>query len=290
MLQDGKEFTVNGKLITGEGVVSDTPPEVTFVAFNTAVPPYDDVEFRRALSAAADVGDLDVRYLVGFPDEPAAGILPPMFPGHDASIVASVPDRSRAEDALAESQYDDSPESLSITFLTERIEIAEHDFASMTANWDEWLGLVPRYGTDNIHGNGQEMREAFNSALEEGTLQMRFVRITPRYPDPHAILGVIPDLFGENAESQETRQLKALLQAAATEPDAAARLERYQDIERHIIDRALVFPLFWDDGGSYHIVRDWLHGFQIPKYGGSVFKNVWIDVSHPSYPSDRSTD
>ncbi len=289
-LLEGAEFAVNSVPVTGKGVASDTAPQSTFLAFNTAISPYDDVDFRRALVAAADASDLDVRYLVGFPDTPASALLPPQFPGHETAVAAPLLDRNRAEDAFAASRYADSAETLTMTFLTERIELGEEDFARMTDNWGDWLRLNPRYGTETVHGNAQEMSDAFQSALADGTLEMRFVRIRPGYPDPHAILGIIPVLFGEKGESPETQELEAMLQAAAAEPDAATRLERYQDIERHILDRALVLPLFWDSGGAYHVVRDWVHGFKVPKYGGSMFKNVWIDVADPAYPSNRSVD
>lgn len=45
--------------------------------------------------------------------------------------------------------------------------------------------------------------------------------------------------------------------------------------------------MFWDEGGTCHRVQDWITAFEVPKWGGSVFRNVVIDTEHPAYP-DRA--
>ncbi len=271
----------------GKVVYSETAPEVAFLAFNTAVAPYDDVEFRRALVAAADANDIAFSTESGSPNLLADGIIPPSISGRESEPQLKGPSREQAQSAIAASIYRDTAASFSLSYLTDDI-VLQPDFEILTANWREWLGLNAMFGTAYIHTSDQKMVDEFERLLENGTLGMRFVRVMPHYPDPHAVLGIFSGLFGENAESPEAAELEEMLAEAAAEPDAATRRQKYIDIEQHILDRALALPLYWDTDGAYEVVKEWIHGYEIPTYGGSRFKNVWIDASHPGYPADRS--
>ena len=259
---------------------SDTPPQVSYLAFNTAVAPFDDVEFRRALLASTHTGSSDRVAYVGDPDIEATGLLPQGFPGHDGSRTVSLADREAALSHLSKSSYSGTTDAYVLTLIPGGSRIGMLTFQGMTANWRDWLGLEVGFTDTPISG---WLRE-FKRDQEAGTLQMRYVLTRPGYPSPHAILGPIPSLFGPNAQSSETEELQRMLDDAAAELDAVVRLGMYQDIEAHILDRALVLPMLWDGGGSCHRVQEWVTEFSVPKWGGSVFRNVVIDTEHPDYP------
>ena len=169
-----------------------------------------------------------------------------------------------------------------LTFVRRGDDILREFFLDYTSNWVAQLGVTVEFvGLEDAPLN------TFDTRLEEGTLEMRYEIVRPRYPDPHAILGMIPTLFGPNAESDETRELAAMLAEAAVETDRVARIAKYQAIERHILDRALVIPVFWDDGTTYELVKPYIHGYNRPAYYGSRYKDVTIDTTHPDYPADR---
>ena len=270
--------TIDG--IRSQLTSSATAPRLTYLAFNTAMVPYDDVNFRRALVAAATVELPEILWLEE-PEQRASGLLPPGFPGYDES--AQVPEQSRelALSALADSAYANGTGSFNLHMMPELYWPLEDQFDRMTGNWRDLLGLDVTY----IDLPYALREEEFDLQLKRGTLQMRYMNLRPRYPSPHAILGAIPNLFGPNAQSPETQQLQRMLDNAAAEQDAVRRLTMYQEIEDHIVDRALVLPMFWNSGGSCYRVQDWVTEFRVPKWGGSLFSNVVIATEHPAYPN-----
>ena len=261
---------------------SDTAPRVNYLAFNTSIEPYDDVYFRRSLVASASVTPPETPF-VGEPSERASGLLPPGFPGHDESSSPGATNREDAMSALAVSNYFDDVDDFILTMIPGPNGIAREDFEGLVANWRDWLDLNVQF----TNRPPTAWIPDFRRELSAGSLQMRYVLTQPRYPSPHAILGAIPNLFGKNAQSAETEKLQRMLNEAAAEQDSVRRSALYRDIEDHVLDRALVLPMSWDVGGTCHRVQDWVTAFDVPKWGGSVFRNVVIDTEHPAYP-DRA--
>ncbi len=68
-----------------------------------------------------------------------------------------------------------------------------------------------------------------------------------------------------------------MLGEALIEPDSSKRLEMYSDIERYILDQALAIPVFDSISNTYILLQPWVRGFDVPRYGGSIFKNVWFE-------------
>lgn len=259
-------------------VTHDVAPRVSFLAFNTALPPYDDVDFRRALMSTATTTPVEAILWIGGPTEPAGGLLPPGFPGHGADVSGFM------ADADGRSGYDrhDSPETLS--FLNQGDFMQREWFTEYTSAWMSELGADVEF-----LDVGDVPFGTFDAQLRDGTLEMRFVTVNPRYPDPNAVLGMIPGLFGPNAGSDETRELAAMLDDAAMEQDRAVRIAKYHEIERHVLDRALVIPVFRDDGTVYELVKPYIRGYTRPAYHGSRYAKVTVDTTHRSYVSDRLT-
>ena len=260
----------------------ETAPQVSYLALNTAVAPYDDVNFRRALLLAANREPSTRVMMEEVPDDPAMGLLPPGFPGHDQPTVGLGPDRANAETSFALSRHSSTESSRTLNFVPDASVPYLWLMSDVARNWSEWLGLET-----NIAGGTSIPLDAFEDLYRKGTLEMRYVYVKPRYPDPHAILGMIPRLFGPRAESDETRKLSAMLESAEALPDRAARLDEYKAIETYILEQALVIPLFWDSGNAYELVKQFIRGYQLPAYHGSRYKNVTIDTTHPGYPTDR---
>lgn len=273
------DYTANGVPVAL--VASESSPQVSYMAFNTAIAPFDDVEFRRALVASASPASYEIEPYLDYPETPAAGLLPPGFPAHTERDVAAVGEREDAVRNLQKSSYSGSPNRLEIRFIPEDYELARDDLVNLSANWREWLGLDA--GFTELPDSRQ--MTAFHHNLREGTLQMRYMKLRPRYPSPHAILGAIPNLFGPDAQSPETVELQQMLDDASAEQDSVRRLAMYKDIEQHILDRALVLPMFWDEGGRCNQIQEWIEEFRVPKWGGSLFNNVVIDTEHPAYPN-----
>ena len=274
----------NPGILNGESLGSfnayiyEVAPRVSFLAFNTALPPYDDVDFRRALMSTATPTPVEAILSIGGPTEPAGGLLPPGFPGHGADLSGFM------DDTDGRSGYDRPDSSETLSFLSQGDYMQREWFTEYTSAWKSDLGVDIEF-----LDVGDVSFGTFDAKLLDGTLEMRFVTVNPRYPDPHAVLGMIPALFGPNAGSDETRELAAMLDDAAMEQDRAVRIAKYQEIERHVLDRALVIPVFWDDGTVYELVKPYIRGYTRPAYHGSRYAKVTVDTTHRGYVSDRLT-
>lgn len=259
--------------------IFEVAPRVSFLAFNTALPPYDDIEFRRALMATATPMTIEAILWVGGPTEPAGGLLPPGFPAHGAELSALM------DGGVGLTGDDDSPNGSEIlTFINRGHDVQSEWFTEFTSRWKSNLGVDVEF-----MDVGDVPFRTYDEQLRDGTLQLRYVSVNPRYPDPHAILGMIPGLFGPNAESEETRELAVMLDDAAMEQDRAVRIAKYQEIERHVLDRALVIPVFWDDGTVYELVKPYISGYTRPAYHGSRYAKVTVNTTYRAYESDRLT-
>jgi len=76
--------------------------------------------------------------------------------------------------------------------------------------------------------------------------------------------------------------VEQMLRDAASRLDEAARLEQLADLEQHILDEALALPLYWTTPTAGYRLQPWVHGFNVPKYGGSIFADVWFDDTAPA--------
>ena len=275
----GNPGILNGESLDSfNAYIYEVAPRVSFLAFNTALPPYDDVDFRRALMSKATQTPVEAILWIGGPTEPAGGLLPPGFPGHGADVSGFM------ADAESRSGYDRPNSSETLSFLSQGDYMQREWFTEYTSGWKSELGVDVEF-----LDVGDVSFGTFDAQLRDGTLEMRFVTVNPRYPDPHAVLGMIPGLFGPNAESDETLELAAMLDDAAMEQDRAVRIAKYQEIERHVLDRALVIPVFWDDGTVYELVKPYIQGYARPAYHGSRYAKVTVDTTHRGYVSDRLT-
>ena len=275
----GNPGILNGESLDIFGAfVNEVAPRVSFLAFNTALPPYDDVDFRRALTGSTTLKPAESWLWLEFPSEPAKGLLPPGFPGHGGEA------SDRKGDAESRPGHTARDGSEPLRFVSRGDDVLREWFMEYTSSWTSELGVDVEF-----LDIGDVSFGTFDAHLRDGTLEMRFVTVQPRFPDPHAILGMIPGLFGPNAESDETRELAAMLDDAAMEQDRAARIAKYQEIERHVLDRALVVPVFWDDGTVYELVKPYIRGYTRPAYHGSRYAKVTVDTTHRGYASDRLT-
>ncbi len=261
-------------------VQSDESARITeFLAFNPAVEPFDDVHFRRALTAAipssvsVNPSHLDAPAdVLSFTS--ATGILPPDNPGFAPSVSGIHEDSELALMELSDSRHADRLSELNLRYLLHFPQDSSY-IREASAAWSYLLNV--QVEIDEIEF------ERYRRWLESGEMQMMRKMVAPTYPDPHAILSVFADLFGHDTSSPEVVELNRMLNAAATEQDYATRLEMYQEIERYILDNALAIPLIWSQGHAHARVQPWINGYERHKYHGSRFKDVWVDRTHPGY-------
>ena len=200
----------------------------------------------------------------------ASSILPPEFPGHARETFGP------ANPTIS----DDARSKVSkLTFHTYVGGSAIEEFQILAGGWSEHLGVETDIKVVTL--------DEFDAWLRNGDVEIRRVSVTPHYADPSAILNVMNGLFGDRDDSPEAEEIVRRLNEALGQPDAAVRLAHFHDLEHYLLDNALVLPLFWTENRKWMRVQPWIVEYSPPKYHGSHFKAVRIDVSHPDYPYDE---
>ena len=217
---------------------------ISYLAFNTNVPPFDDVNVRRALGFSINrtlIADVTFNNMLA----PATGILMPQLPGYTSDDKTFPFDPGEARRLLAASKYG-SAENLPEIVITEVGGGAEGriDTQAFIQQWREELGIEVRIQQTDF--------ATFLADQDAGRLQMFNAGWIMDYPDPEDILDLkfhsgsaLNDVNYDNAE------VDAILEEARVEQDAARRLELYQQAERLIIEDAAWLPLYFSQS---HVV------------------------------------
>ena len=98
------------------------------------------------------------------------------------------------------------------------------------------------------------------------------------YPDPDSVLRVFESAFGPGSGDPEVSRL---LSAARSEADLLKRQELYVAAEEYILEHALALPLLVNWADPEMLVQPWVHDFNMKRFGGSVFQDVWFDDTAP---------
>ena len=228
---------------------------ISYLAFNTNVPPFDDVNVRRALGLTIDralIADVTFNNMLS----PATGILMPELPGYTPEDKSLPFDPEEARRLLAASKYG-SAEALPEIVITEVGGGAEGriDTQAFIEQWKQELGIDVRIEQTDF--------ATFLDDQDGGRLQMFNAGWIMDYPDPEDILDLkfhsgssLNDVNYENAE------VDALLEQARIEQDPGARLALYQEAERLIIDDAVWLPLYFSQ--SHVVVNEDVQGWFEP--------------------------
>ena len=243
-----------------------------FLIFNSGLPPYDDLFFRRAL-----IGSVELQSHHGDEGgyEIPGSLIPPLLTGHEPDLAGIGYDPVEAVENLEKSEYADESSSIRPTFHTDIDGHFKDEFDFITLAWRNELGI----------GEGK-YQYAFSDRYEEllanGKLEMVFKDVNARYPDGLAVLSELFQAFGAGNSSDEHSELDRLIQSAKAESDAVARLDTYSDIQRFVLEQALVMPFEWPStAGSGISLQPWVNGYREPAFYGSRFKDVWFDDTAP---------
>ena len=239
--------------------------DVDYFGLNTTEPPFDDIKVRQAFNYAIDRQTLATTLLQDLV-VPAAGILPPGFPGYNPDLVGYNYDPDKARQLIQESKYGDTGELPRITLTVPGSFGAaiSPSIEAMLAMWEENLGVeISILQTEwaiylqDLHQNRFQMFGGLGWIAD--------------YPDPENFLDVLFHSESTNNHSEYTNlQLDRLLQLARVEQDEAVRFDLYHQSEEIIVDDAPWIPL-WHSNGGYVLVKPevsdyFLFPLIIPKY------------------------
>ena len=245
-------------------------PELSFyyIGFNTAEPPLDDVNIRRAFSLAIDQQKLTS---LVFKDmvQTADGILPPGMPGYNEELIGLGYDIERALELIANSSYGDVSQLPPITITTTGWGgLISSELESIVYQWRENLGVEVTVR--------QLEPERFLYNLGEEKDEMFFIGWVADYPHPQDFLEVLFYSGGDNNYGEYSNpEVDALLDRAGVEPDNNLSLALYQQAEQLLVEDAACLPLWF--GRNYVLVKPYVAGYELTPLGFAMLDEVSIE-------------
>jgi oligopeptide transport system substrate-binding protein len=245
-------------------------PELSlyYIGFNTAQPPFDDVNVRRAFCQAVDkehIARVILRDMIGAAD----GILPPGMPGYDEALEGLAYDVEHAKELIAASKYGDVSNLPPITLTVDGYGNSIPAYlGAIIQQWQENLGVevsVRQLETEN-----------FLYDLKEEKDEMFMLGWVADYPDPHNFLDILFHTGSENNIFEYSNPaLDALLDQAAIEQDRAVRLATYRQAEQLVVDDAPCLPLF--HGVNYILVKPYVKDYELSALSIPDLSKVYVD-------------
>ncbi|MCJ7669066.1 MAG: peptide ABC transporter substrate-binding protein [Dehalococcoidia bacterium] len=247
-------------------------PELSlyYIGFNTAQPPFDDVNVRRAFCHAVDKEHIAKVILRDMVNE-ADGILPPGMPGYNEALEGLDYDVEKAKQLIAASKYEDVSNLPPITLTIEGYGNSIPSYlGAIIQEWQQNLGVeisVRQLETENfLYNLKQEKDEMFTLGW------------IADYPDPHNFLDILFYTGSENNIFEYSNpSLDALLDQAAIEQNRAVRLAMYQQAEQLIVDDAPCLPLF--HGANYILVKSYVKDYELSPLGIPDLSKVYLEQS-----------
>ena len=274
----GIDVGINPAIVSGSADGPSNPvgfakvginPRTNLIVFNPSIPPFDNLDFRRALAAAIDFDS----FLAMFSGSRANSIVPandPGFSGTSYPIEYDLVAAQRSFDAFQQS----NPGFLDVINWAFDSGLHHKERVAIASGWQRALPV--ELSIEHV-----DVRE-FQRLRRTNKLPLMLVSHQTTYPHPQASVIDFRELFGEMAVSEELEQIKEMAQRAASEADLVTALDLYAQLEQHLLDNALVVPLSLFAGTGYYVrVQPWVHGYAVGRYGGSSFKDVWFDDTYP---------
>jgi oligopeptide transport system substrate-binding protein len=247
-------------------------PELSlyYIGFNTAEPPFDDINVRRAFCHAVDkehIAEVILRDMINEAD----GILPPGMPGYNEALEGLDYDVEKAIELIAASKYGDVSSLPPITLTVDGYgNYIPSYLGAIIQEWQQNIGVeisVRQLEPENfIYDLKQEKDEMFTLGW------------VADYPDPHNFLDILFYTGSENNGFEYSNlSLDVLLDQAAIEQDGAVRLAMYQQAEQLVVGDAPCLPLW--HGANYILVQPYVKGYELGPLGIPDLSHVYIDRS-----------
>ena len=237
--------------------------DVWYIGFNTAMPPFDDREVRRAFAYATNkraIAEIAFNKMV----VPATGILPPGMPGYNPELEGLPYDPDLAAEALLESTYGDASELPPIVLTVTGAGTGEM-YAEM---YSQVLGVDIQV---EVVEWGPYLR-----GLDAQAYQMFSLGWIGDYPDPQNFLDLLfhtDSAYNHGAYSNPT--VDELVGAARTEQDPEARMALYQEAEQLLVEDAAWVPIY--HSGGHYLVKPYVKDLVITGQGTMDLAAVRIE-------------
>lgn len=248
--------------------------------FNCSKPPFNNVLLRYALNMATDKAE--IARMFGEGRAPAKTFVPP-FAGYQPPTAATVSvggksydvlsyDPAAARELLAAAGYPNGlapgGRPLSIEYRFPILPDSQPTAEVLQQQWRRTLNI-------RLKLVKQELK-AYIHAMSEGQFEMAYNGGGADYPDPNTFL----DLFetgGSLSVAWTDATYNAMLQAANTIPDAAARMRELARCEKYLLRAMPVLPLLFYGFAGFQ--KPYVRGLSTNILDVHPFKYAWIDTN-----------
>lgn len=242
---------------------------IQYLSMNTELPPFDNVNVRRAVNHA-----IDRERIVGLISDrgiPARGVLPPGMPGFNEVLTGYDHDPEKARTLLEEAGFTEG-------FTTELMVTAQSGI-------DSKIGQAVQQDLAEV-GITVEIRPVTGPTRIEATGRRGAVPFATfgwyqDYPDPSNFLDVllngnrITEVHSTNVAFYDNERVNALLNEASSSTDQAHRLALYQEAERLIVDDAPWVFLYYPQ--MYLLRQPWLKGLKLNPVWPIRYELMWVE-------------
>jgi oligopeptide transport system substrate-binding protein len=240
----------------------------TYLGFNCAKPPFDDVNIRRAFSMAIDK-DRIISLVYRDMLQKANGILPVGLPGYNSNVTGLDYDISKAKELIQSSNYKDVSNLPPITLTTSGYAGAiGANLEAIVYQWKQNLGVdvtVRQLEPERFYYN---IRNEINEIFDIGGW-------IADYAHPQDFIDI---LFNSSAENNygdySNPQVDALIDQANRQLDQAQSFALYQQAEQIIVNEAACLPLGF--GKNYLLVKPYVNGYMVNPLGINSLEKVSI--------------
>ena len=244
-------------------------PQLSFqwLGFNTNVPPFDDINVRKAFTLAIDknkIISLVLRDMVTRAD----GILPPGIPGYNPDLKGLGFDPAAAQTALKASKYGSAVNLPAITLTTSGYgNTISPVLEAIIAQWKENLGVEVKVRELNPDYYIYHLKQEKDQIFDMGWVA--------DYPHPQDFLDLLFRTGADNNFAEYSNpSVDKILDAAAVEPDFIKSLAMYRQVEQMLVDDAAMLPLYF--GESYVLIKPYINGYVINAMGFAWLSKVTL--------------
>ncbi len=255
------------------------PPgfRVEYIGFDLDEPPFDDVNFRKAMNMAVNKEVITEEVLLGL-RTPAYGVLPPGFPGHNPDVQGLRFDPEQARRFLERSRYAD-PDTRPRVTLTLRSAggAIGPEFETVIEMWRQNLGVEVEIQQVEWAAYIQDLYS------EDSKYQSFSIGWTADYPDPQNFLDILfHTASNSNFIGYSNPEVDSILEQARVEQDPQRRTALYREAEETIVNDAPWVPLWYgrkiDLFGDQHLlVKPRVKGYVLTPMLVPKLRHVYIE-------------
>ncbi|MHC4197949.1 MAG: peptide ABC transporter substrate-binding protein [Planctomycetota bacterium] len=238
----------------------------SFLRFNVAAPPFDDVRVRKAFDMAIDKERI-VKYVTKGGQVPATTLVPPGMPGY--SSPEGLPyDPEKARALLAEAGYPAGRDFPYTEYLFNTSE-ANKDVAEVIQQmWKTNLGV-------NVTLLNQEWK-VFLSTMKNLDYQICRGNWIGDYIDPNTFLDMFVTNGGNNRTGWSNARYDRLIAAASKEMDVKKRMELFRKAEKIlVVDELPILPVYYHV--SLNMYRPDVEGISPNLLNIHPWKYIWME-------------